>query len=350
MPRIDIISGGQFGSEAKGHVAQRVQEIHGHKWSVRVGGPNAGHSATDKHGKVWALRTIPVGAVVNDTCKLVVAQGSEIDPNVLDHEVNMLEAAGIPVRDRLFIDETATIITQDHIDEEAAGAMTDRLGSTAKGIGAARAARLMRRAHLAANVGSVSGKYNVTNTARMLTESSRTDSIIIEGTQGYGLGLHAGYYPFSTSGDCRAIDFLAQSGIGTCDAFHAWVVFRVYPIRVAGNSGPLAGELSWEELGESSGGYIQPEKTTVTKKTRRVGEFDFQLAEAALLANGHPNPRVNVVVSFADYLDPKIAGTTSRAELCSSDAVMSWLDNFQSTLRVKVAMVTTGPNSAVLVK
>ncbi|WP_369007005.1 adenylosuccinate synthetase, partial [Staphylococcus aureus] len=38
-------------------------------------------------------------------------------------------------------------------------------------------------------------------------------SIILEGTQGYGLGLHAGMYPYCTSSNTRSIDFLAMAAI-----------------------------------------------------------------------------------------------------------------------------------------
>ena len=49
---------------------------------------------------------------------------------------------------------------------------------------------------------------------------------------------------------------------------------------MAGNSGPLKGETSWEELG------LEPERTTVTNKVRRVGDWDPELLEEAIRANG----------------------------------------------------------------
>src|SRR5699024_7206253 len=64
--------------------------------------------------------------------------------------------------------------------------------------------------------------------------------VVVEGTQGYWLGLHAGHYPQSTSNNARPIDFLAMAGLNPWEwDFYPIGVTRTNPIRVAGNSGPL---------------------------------------------------------------------------------------------------------------
>jgi len=131
-------------------------------------------------------------------------------------------------------------------------------------------------------------------------------TVIIEGTQGYGLGSHAGYYPHCTSSDCRAIDFLAMAGIPPWSMFarnlEIVIVYRVHPIRIAGNSGPLKGETTWEKLG------IPDEFTTVTKKVRRVGAWDADLAHRAFLANGGNSMAVRTALMFTDYQWPEMRG------------------------------------------
>src|SRR5262249_25087084 len=138
----------------------------------------------------------------------------------------------------------------DRTEDEA---LVARIGSTGKGIGAARAARIMRTAPLVEDqkqwptmVGDIADHIR----ARL----RHNGNIQIEGTQGYGLGLHAGYYPYCTSSDCTAMHFMAMAGcppwLVTPEELEVWVVFRTYPIRVAGNSGPLVRETTWEVVGQ----------------------------------------------------------------------------------------------------
>lgn len=318
MP-IHTVVGGQFGSEAKGHVAaQLANHYQGRRQKtllVRVGGSNAGHSAVDADGRVWALRQIPAAAVIDPLAKLVIAQGSEIDMNVLNDEINQLDAANFNVSARLYVDPSATIIEQHHIDLESGSDLNARTGSTAKGIGAARADRIMRKAKTARDIDDLAPF--MMNTAKMIADAHYDDAtVIVEGTQGYGLGMHTDNYPQSTSGDCRTVDLLQQIGFVPLDpkrqrSIHTWLVMRTYPIRVAGNSGNLADELSWLTLNERSGGYIQPERTTVTKKIRRVGEWDAKLVQQAVAANGGNNIFLHPCLMFVDYLDPTLAGQTN---------------------------------------
>lgn len=358
MGNLHIVVGGQYGSEAKGHVTAQLARSPHIGAVMRVAGPNAGHTAY-RNGVGYALRQIPCAAVTNLDCKLLIAAGSEIDPKVLFHEINWLEDAGVPIQERLFIDPEATVILDTHREQETE--LTGRIGSTAKGIGAARAARLWREAptwqewrkdtrieQLAA--------CSMVPTAAMAASALNSDlDVVIEGTQGYGLGLHAGEYPFCTSSDCRAIDFLAMAGLSPWAAntqVFVWPVFRTYPIRVAGNSGPMYWELSWEELAKRTEGYIKPEQTTVTKKTRRVGEWDAELARRAMVANGWPSDIVQPVLTFVDYIFPELAGVTDRETLDKHEGLWTFLQRIEGDLGslndpARLAAFTTGPDSIV---
>ena len=69
--KLDVVVGAQYGSEAKGHLvadlaARRMKEGL-NPLVVRVAGPNAGHTGYDHNGKPWALRSVPVAAVVPGT-------------------------------------------------------------------------------------------------------------------------------------------------------------------------------------------------------------------------------------------------------------------------------------------
>lgn len=341
-----VIVGGQYGSEAKGAATAGAIERDQDRrvWNVRVAGPNAGHTAYDKTGRAWPLRTVPVGAVVDHphvTC--VIAAGSEIDPEVLLSELTELDAAGIQAE--LWIDGQATVLTEEHKAIESGAKLVGRIGSTGKGIGAARAARLMRTAVTyddwwRSQPADIRGAFPppMDDTAFYLQAAALDPRqlVVIEGTQGYALGLHAGHYPQCTSSDCRAVDFCAMAGISpwAVSDLTILICMRVHPIRVAGNSGPLEFETTWEALG------LPVELTTVTKKPRRVGTWDADLAERAVRAN----PGGVIYLSMLDQLPGAVAEDKEGPYI--TDVGMAFIKQVEQDTGTEVAFVGTGPKTA----
>jgi len=273
--------------------------------------------------------------------QLFIAAGSEIDLAVLADEVTQLEAAGIGVRDRLYIDTMATVIETRHLDVEAITGIVRRSGSTGKGVGAARADRVMRTACTVGDQQRQFSKHGIVVDTHPVMVAMLEDgySALIEGTQGYGLGVHTPAYPHTTSVDCRAIDFMAQAGlspwadyIGPIDVF---VIYRPYPIRIAGNSGPLYAETNWEQLG------LPAELTTVTRKTRRVGQWDAHLAAQAIIANGGPSRRVHPVIQMLDHIDPLAHGVDRWEDL--GPVARKFIDQVEQDLTCPVYAVGTSP-------
>lgn len=225
--------------------------------------------------------------------------------------------------------------------------MSDRLGSTGKGIGDCRAGRIMRTGGLYGDC----GQLPTVDVAHLLSQRLQAgQEIQIEGTQGFGLGLHAGYYPFCTSSDCRAVDFLGMAGISPWGSHQklsldVWVTYRTYPIRVAGNSGPLRGERTWDEMSKLVGKRIEPERTTVTKKVRRIGEWDTDLAQRALRANGGPSPEVHAALMFVDYLDPAVEGACEYDQL--TDRALTGIAEREKQLGVRFELLGTGPQTII---
>lgn len=350
MGKLTVVVGGQLGSEGKGAIAAYLGRYRAPidlaTDYVRVAGPNAGHTvigrerasdpASDR--RAYKLRAVPVGAVSNPHARLLVAAGSEVDRDVLAAELNELDEHGYRASQRLAVDAQATLLTKKHTEREQAEGYTDRFGSTSKGIGAARMDRLARSAEL------YGGDFDVTREAQAtLAIGGHT---VIEGTQGYGLGLHAGFYPYCTSSDCRALDFLAMAGISpwsnAVDQLEIWVVLRVFPIRVAGNSGPLVGETSWEALG------LPAERTTVTNKVRRVGAWDPALACDAIEANGGRDSRnVHVALTMFDQAVPATAGLTSPYEDEWPAGARDALEQFEEDIAMPIELVGTGPDTVI---
>lgn len=382
MTKLEIVVGAQFGSEAKGHVVQRLteraQRENGFPTVVRVAGPNAGHTGYDATGRAWALRQVPVAAVTEGHVSLGVAAGSEVDPGVLLDEFDLLHHAGLMKNKMLWVSGEATVIDDDHREIEAGiryitgggdstipeymdnreiartEGLVKQIGSTGKGIGAARADRMLRGAKRVKDDPALmdalaSRGIPVADHTHIPGGNPRNlGHVIIEGTQGYGLGLHAGFYPQCTSSDCRAIDFMAMAGVHPWqfDQTEVWAVARMYPIRVAGNSGPLKDETTWEALG------LPEERTTVTKKVRRVGGPDWDLVRRAVQANGGA-PTVRVALTMVDQMFPELQNLDVpemfQQQPVEHDRLVNYMKQIEMQVHAKIGMVTNGPNSFAFV-
>lgn len=367
MKALEVVVGAQYGSEAKGHVTARLLD---HRYAstamlnepelvnVRVAGPNAGHTAYTSDGEAVALRQIPVGVTRPYRTTLVIAPGSEIDFEVLIDEIDLCLDLGLFDKGtKLYVDPNATIVEATHKQTEQVDGLVDRVGSTGKGIGAARASRLMRTARRLVDVPDyvkLLRGYSFVSVEPY--RYGEVDHVIIEGTQGYGLGLHGLHYPQCTSSDCRAIDFVSMAGINPWfpakyGLFQVWAVARMFPIRVAGNSGPMRNETTWEKLG------LPEERTTVTKKVRRVGMWDADLVRDAVWANGGGD-HVKVALTMVDQQWPYLAGTESYAAAVArirnesrldAPSLFSFMTDVQVSTGASVGMVTTGPDSGFIV-
>ncbi|MBN8818387.1 MAG: adenylosuccinate synthetase [Sphingomonas sp.] len=305
MP-VSIVIGGQFGSEGKGKVSLELVRMATERRIavVRVGGPNSGHTAYDRSGRKFALRQLPAGAVDRNV-DIVFPAGSYIDVDVLWREIDELDYP----RDRIFVSPYANIITPEQKAWEVEAGLVSGIGSTGSGVGAAVMAQVAREAsnfplhrHDAAHCAPLEPFLrNTTGLMRSWLDAGAR--IIIEGTQGFGLSLYdGGHWPKATSRATTAAAALAETGLSPMDVDNVVLVIRSYPIRVAGNSGPLPGETSWEAIAQSKATREDlREFTTVTNKLRRVGHFDASVVGAAIACN---NPTM-IVLNHLDYVASK---------------------------------------------
>jgi len=334
-----VIVGGQYGSEGKGKVSAFITKQENIDICVRCGGPNSGHSFVDENGKTIVLRQLPTG-FVNPRTRLLIPAGALIDPIVLKQEIDSLS---LP-QERIGIDRKSFIIEAQDLEREQSLGLRERLSSTLCGVGAAQSRRLMRGedARLARDV---SREY--TWIAQYLTDVSdevntmldHDGKVLIEGTQGFGLSLyHSDYYPKTTSRDTTAAGFLSEVGVSPRLVTEIVVVFRTFPIRVAGDqAGPLKDEITWEQLQRESGyPYAIEERTSVTHKIRRVARFDWGLATQAAKFN-RPT---RVAVNGLDYFDYQNLRATAR-DLLSRNAA-EFLERLEAQLNASVSYVGVG--------
>ena len=116
------------------------------------------------------------------------------------------------------------------------------------------------------------------------------------------------------------------------------MVCRTFPFRVAGNSGPMEGETTWDEI-SGRVGHPVVERTTVTHKVRRVAHWDPELFRQSELLNAP----TEVALTFCDYVDPALAGTRSVSQVRDSALMSEFLEVAGLTGRVRY--FGTGPDS-----
>lgn len=335
IPLVDVIVGGQYGSEGKGNIAAHIAPEY--KYLVRVGGPNAGHKVYGE--PVRSFRHLPSGTEQAPEAKVILGPGIVINPEVLFKEIS--EIGGIS-HQRLSIDPNAMIIEQRDIDAEAS--LKKNIASTAQGVGFATARKITDRGvaenpvKTARDIPSL--KPFVRETGPILQRAyANLEPILLEGTQGTALSLHHGLYPYVTSRDTTVAGCLAEAGISPRRVRKVILVCRTYPIRVGGKSGPMGKEVSYEELASRSGIDIEDlkstEKTTTTNRQRRIAEFDWaQLHNAVVL-----NAPTDIALTFVDYLDVKNRDAR-RFEQLQVDTI-KFIEEIEKLTKAPVSLIST---------
>ncbi len=330
MP-VSIVVGGQYGSEGKGKVAHYLADKMDASFAVRCGGPNSGHTVIDEQGKARIFQQLPTAAILPKV-KLAICAGSYVDLDILHREIKETNID----TDRLFIAPDAVIITPELKERETNTDLIERIGSTGSGTGAAVAARINREETLlfARDIPWLKSFISTVPTT-LRSALSHKERIIIEGTQGFALSpLHAKHYPYVTSRDTTAAAFLSETGLSPLDVDDVVLTIRAFPIRVAGNSGPLPDEINWEILSnERKHQRLIQEKTSVTKRLRRVAHFNSKIVKNAIITN---NPS-RIVLNHVDYLH----GTLDTAKLLARDFVC----NIEKELNRDINLLGFGPES-----
>ena len=336
MP-VSIVVGGQFGSEGKGKVAlEIVRRDRTVAAAVRVGGTNSGHTAVSADGNTLVLRQLPA-ASIDRTVQIVLPPGSYIDLQILRNELRLLGLGP----DSVAISPMARIITEEHKRWEQVSGLGPAIGSTQSGTGASVIAMTARGApsfphSIQAEEEPTLHPFlkDTTSLMRRLLNAGRR--VVIEGTQGFGLSLlQGGYWPKATSRDTSAAGFLAEAGLSPRDVDDVTMVIRCHPIRVAGDSGPLTGETTWERIATESGlSESLQEFTTVTKKVRRVGNFDPDLVRRAIMVN----QPTRIVLNHLDYVDARVRG---NAKLTTK--ARHFIEKIEAEIYQKIDWFGTGP-------
>ena len=300
---VDVLVGGQYGSEGKGNIVSYLAREY--DILVRVGGPNAGHKVFQEPAP-YTFHQLPSGTRTSDA-RLVIAPGSVIDVKTLRQEI---ADCGVEA-ERLSIDPHAIVVERSDIRNERR--LVKGIASTGRGVGWATIRRIRDRhpkhkVRFAADI--VELRPFIRGTYKQLEKAfAKGERILLEGTQGTGLSLYHGTYPYVTSRDTTVAGCLAEAGISPSMVRRVIMVCRTYPIRVGNpdgktfQSGPMSQEISLKEIAARSGLALKElqstEITSTTHRPRRVAEFDWTLLRKGASLNGP----TDIALTFVDYLD-----------------------------------------------
>ena len=340
---VDVIVGGQYGSEGKGQIAAYISNEY--DLLVRVGGPNAGHTVFELP-ESYTYHHLPSGTM-RSSGLILIGPGATI--NVHGNEELKIKGLLMEVAergldsDRLRIDGQAMIITGDDILAEEE--LRQRIGSTRQGVGAAAARRIMKRfpeTRLARDIPEL--KPYICDGIELVSGILRSGKkVLLEGTQGTALSLYHGYYPYVTSRDTTVSGCLAEAGIAPGWVRRVVMVCRTYPIRVqspkGGTSGPMAQLTDWAKISRRSGIPVSTlrknERTSTTNRRRRVAEFDWVLLYRAALLN-RPT---DIALTFTDYLSTKNKAAR-RFEQLEPDTI-NFMQEVERVAEAPVSLIST---------
>ena len=323
-----IVVGGQWGDEGKGSIIAYLALKDEPEVIARGGvGTNAGHSVFI-NGKKYAVRQLPTG-FIQTTARLLVGAGVLVDPEVFFHELEHLK--DFNVAERVGIDYRCAIIEEKHKQLDRSNShLHEKIGTTGSGCGPANADRVMRKAKLARDIKEL--EPYLTDVAQEVNDAlDEGKLVLVEGTQGFGLSLYYGTYPYVTSKDTTASAIASDVGIGPTRVDDVIVVFKSFPTRVG--EGPFPTEMSREEAEKMD----LVEYGTVTGRRRRVGWFDFEFARYSAKING----ATMLAVTMLDKYDKGAFGVTDYDEL--PKRAKEFIEEIEERVGVPVGLIKTGP-------
>lgn len=326
-----IVVGGFFGDEGKGKIVAYLAKKDKPHIVARGGvGPNAGHTVIIE-GKKYGLSMVPSG-FVHEKARLLIGSGVLINPEVLKREISQLK-----LEKQIGIDWRCAIIEERHIEEDKKNEeLKGKISTTGTGCGPANAERALRRIKQAKEEKQLEEFLcdaplvinNVLNEGKY---------VLVEGTQGFGISLFYGTYPYVTSKDTTASQIAADVGIGPTKVDDVIIVFKSFPTRVG--AGPFETEIS-----EKKSFYLNIEEYgTVTGRKRRIGMWDSKMASYAAMING----ATMAALSGLDRMDVACKGIRKYEEL--SKEVKNFVEKVEKELHIPVVLLSTGPEISEMV-
>ena len=323
MAKSVVVLGSQWGDEGKGKIVDLLTESVSQVVRFQ-GGHNAGHTLVIDDTKT-VLHLVPSGILRSDV-QCIIGNGVVLSPKALLEEISMLEASGVPVRERLQISPACPLILDYHEALDKAREIKlgkKAIGTTGRGIGPAYEDKVARRglrvldltnlAQLRDKLEVILEYHNfslvnyykvepididalmqdieryaevlvpmITDVSQVLHDSREAgNNILFEGAQGTLLDIDHGTFPFVTSSNTTAGGTATGTGVGPLDIDYVLGITKAYTTRVG--SGPFPTEL-FDDIGAHIA-KAGAEFGATTGRPRRCGWLDAVALKRAIQIN-----------------------------------------------------------------
>lgn len=323
--------------------------------------PNAGHTYV-QDGKKRVFHNIPVSSI-NPNTILLIGPGSTINMETLEREYE--DNKDILENREIIVHPLVPLVEEKHREYEREHIKS---GSTFKGCGAVYSEKAMRQTDnffkQYKNIKASDDYYKI-----LFEALENGKKVLVEGAQGCDLDInHSGHFPNTTCRQISVAQMLADSGISPYYLKKVIMVLRTFPIRISNEiydgsqiySGDYgkSQELTWEQI--NVGAYLGQypttleeedleeyrdiakdltETTTVTKKIRRIFDFDVEQVRRNIKIN-KPD---EIYLNFFQYLDEsyeKMHGDYRKLPIDKyRREYINWLE---SELDTPITMLGTG--------
>jgi adenylosuccinate synthase len=320
-----VIVGAFWGDEGKGKIISYLALKDKLDFCVRTGSVNAAHTVW-MEGKKYALHMVPA-AFLNPKCRLLIGAGANVHVAKFLEEVELTK-----VKNRIGVDQQASIIEEKHSVQDKTSAHLKGLGTTGWGVGPALEERVRRTAKLAKDIPEL--QPYLADVATEINEGiDASKKVLLEGTQGFMLSLFYGTYPYVTGRDTGAAAICSEAGVGPTRVNDVLIVYKSFITRVG--TGPLPGEITKEEA-EKRGWF---ETAAGTGRDRRSAPFDFEIAKKTAKING----ATQAAVTKLDCMFPKCQ-SVKKFDALSTDA-KQFIKEIENKTGLPVVLIGTGPEA-----
>lgn len=371
-----VVVGLQYGDEGKGKIVDWLSRKF--TYVVRYnGGPNAGHTVENGHGK-FALHQVPSG-IFNPEARCFLGSGAVVAPAELADELTTLSGLGI-APDNFRVSGRAHVILPwhrlaDRLSEAALGGKA--IGTTGRGIGPCYADKTLRRGVLMRDVFASGtdwlemmfdvrlaelrhlypwqsvGKVIDEALGEMVQELRRVffsanllgrhiadtdelarqawrggEEILLEGAQGTMIDLQYGTYPHVSSSTSTAAGACIGSGLPPKAVAAVIGIAKAYTTRVG--NGPMPTELL-DETGDRLC-TVGHEFGTTTGRPRRCGWFDAAAVKYACEVNGADGIILTKLDVLSGMDELKIAVAHDAEDKPVYESVKGWSEPIRDKL------------------
>lgn len=359
--KFNCIVDSAHGSSAKGAASTRLVSIYNVPNVSSCNYPNAGHTAV-MGDKKFISKCLPTPAFLNmiGTSKPRLWLGPNSGFFADQYKKEILETGYR--HDEPIIHERAAIVTDRHIAMESPGGLqsTEYISSTMSGSGAAYAEKAMRRAEVitARKVG-LHTEAPMRFMHRVREELAAGHTFMHEVSQGFALSVnHGTHYPTCTFRDCTSQQAWADFCLTPDLIGDVYLNVRSYPIRVGSNyrdgiqvgySGDFCDdqiETTWEKIAadaefppDEAAQLAERERTTVTKKIRRVATQSWTLLADSAKATG----ATKLILNFPQYIHWSSYRVRGGKEVVKTlhPKVREYMDKMEEVTNLPLVMVGT---------